>query len=139
MLNFSIKTPKKKKQLHPSFQMIKFLEYGYSDLVLIQDHGLQLELSKKKKKVFYSQNSLSVFSSLFSLPMDVIWRQFWFSNGGLIVMGPMWSDGLPIFSVLCSLFMGLIVRGSSSSEFHSFNRKFLSLSLSLSLSLYSLR
>ena len=46
-------------------------------------------------------------------------------------MGPMWSDGLPIFSVLCSLFMGLIVRGSSSSEFHSFNRKFLSLSLSI--------
>ena len=46
-------------------------------------------------------------------------------------MGPMWSDGLPLFYVLCSLFMGLIVRGSSSSEFHSFNRKFLSLSLSL--------
>ena len=52
-------------------------------------------------------------------------------------MGPMWFDGLPLFSVLCSLFMGLIVRGSSSSEFHSFNRTFLSLSLSLSLSIHS--
>ena len=28
-------------------------------------------------------------------------------------MGPMWSDGLPLFSVLCSLFVGL--RGSKES------------------------
>ena len=48
-------------------------------------------------------------------------------------MGPIWSDGLPLFSILCSLFVGLIVRGSSSTKFHSFNRRFLSLSLSLSL------
>ena len=67
--------------------------------------------------------------------MVLVRQWFWFSNGGPIVMGPMWSDGLPLFSVLCSLFVGLIVRGSSSAKFHSFNRRFLSLYLSLSLSL----
>ena len=36
MLNFSIKTPK--KQLHQSFQIVKFLAYLHSELVLIQAH-----------------------------------------------------------------------------------------------------
>ena len=87
--------------------------------------------------------------------MDEIRRWFWFGNGGPIVMGPMCSDGLPLFPIisLCSLFfvlslwvyvdwrshgsecgflvwsvdrsVDLIVRGSSSVGFHSFNRRFL--------------
>ena len=32
--------------------------------------------------------------------MVLVRQWFWFSNGGPIVMGPMWSDGLPLFSLL---------------------------------------
>ena len=50
MLNFSIKTPK--KQLHQSFQMVKYLAYCYSKLVLIQAY-CSLNCKKKKKKMFF--------------------------------------------------------------------------------------
>ena len=177
MINFSIKTPK--KQLHKSFQMVKFLAYCYNELVSIQAH-CSLNC---KKKIIIILTPLSLFSVLspFSLlspdgcdlTMVLVRRWFWFDNGGPIVMGPMWSygplwfDGLPLFSLLflyslffvslCGsawiegvvgwgvgfrfrawieawvwLFMGrsvgLTVRGSSSAVFHSFNRRFLSLS-----------
>ena len=154
MLNFSIKTPK--TQLHQSFEMVKFLAYCYSELVLIQAH-CSLNC-KKKKKVFYSHDFLSFFSSFFSFlspfallspngcdpAMVLVQWWFWFDNGGLIVMGSMWSDGLlwydglplfsllslyslffvlsswvwwspsilsslPLFSLLCSFFVGLMV------------------------------
>ena len=39
--------------------------------------------------------------------MVLVRRWFWFGNGGPIVMCLMWSNGLPLFSVLCSLFVGL--------------------------------
>ena len=62
-----------------------------------------------------SHNSLSELSSLLFLlsllspdgcdpAMVLVRRWFWFGSRGPIVMGPMWFDGLPLFSVLCSLF-----------------------------------
>ena len=48
MLNFSIKTSK--KQLHQNFQIVKFLAFLHSELVLIQAH---CSLNCKKKKRFF--------------------------------------------------------------------------------------
>ena len=99
--------------------MVKFLAYCYSELVLIQAH-CSLNCKKKKKKVFYSHDFLSFFSYFFSFlspfsllspngcdpTMVLVQWWFWFDNGGLIVMGSMWSDGLlwydglPLFSLL---------------------------------------
>ena len=129
MLNFSIKTPK--KQLHQSFQMVKFLVYCYSGFVLIQNH-CSLNCKKKKKSFLFSQlslfpflvlSSLSFLLSLLSLdgcdPVMVLVRQwFWFSNGGPLVMGSMWFngslwfDGLPLFSLRGSVWIKGVVGGS---------------------------
>ena len=140
MLNFSIKTPK--IQLHQSFQMVKFLAYCYSELVLIQAHcSLNCKNKKKKKKKkkkksflfsrlsllfqFFLLFPLSLLSSLSqwmwssdgSSPMMILVRQWWSDNHGFDVVwwsvvvwwSPSVLSSLPLFSLLCSLFVGLMV------------------------------
>ena len=132
MLNFSIKTPK--TQLHQSFEMVKFLAYCYSELVLIQAH-CSLNCKKKKKSFLFSRLSLffqffllfplSLRSSLSqwmwssdgSSPMMILVRQWWSDSHGFDVVwwsvvvwwSPSVLSSLPLFSLLCSLFVGLMV------------------------------